>query len=99
MGLSQPWDFIVVEEHTLRQAFWSHVKEERRAFVARLMGGIPDAPLELSWEQIAAIDDDAPLHCADDAAQQRMIELIDETRKQGEHPQDAGQFARHTARR
>jgi chorismate synthase len=44
----------------------------------------PNAPLELSWEQIAAIPDDAPLHCADDEAQQKMIELIDETRKQGD---------------
>ena len=56
---------------------------EIRSHVIQL-GGIPDAPLELSWEQIAAIADDAPLHCADDEAQQKMIELIDETRKQGD---------------
>jgi chorismate synthase len=56
---------------------------EIRSHVIQL-GGIPDAPLELSWEQIAAIDDDAPLHCADNDAQKRMIELIDETRKQGD---------------
>ena len=56
---------------------------EIRSHVIQL-GGIPDAPLELSWDAIAAIDDDAPLHCADDDAQQRMIALIDETRKQGD---------------
>lgn len=56
---------------------------EVRSHVIQL-GGIPDAPLELSWDQIAAIDDDAPLHCADNEAQQRMIELIDETRKKGD---------------
>ena len=48
------------------------------------LGGIPETPLELSWEQIAAIPDDAPLHCADDEAQQKMIDLIDEIRKQGD---------------
>ncbi|HKG45957.1 MAG TPA: chorismate synthase [Pyrinomonadaceae bacterium] len=48
------------------------------------LGGIPDTPLELSWDQLAAIDDDAPLHCADNEAQQRMIDLIDETRRQGD---------------
>lgn len=56
---------------------------EIRSHVIQL-GGIPDAPLELSWEAIAAIDDDAPLHCADDEVQQKMIALIDEIRKQGD---------------
>jgi len=56
---------------------------EVRSHVIQL-GGIPDAPLELTWEQIAAIADDAPLHCADAAAEQRMMELIDETRKKGD---------------
>jgi chorismate synthase len=56
---------------------------EVRSHVIQL-GGIPDTPLELSWEQIAAISDDAPLHCADDEAQQRMIDLIDEIRKEGD---------------
>src|SRR5262245_16266027 len=55
---------------------------EIRSHVIQL-GGIPESPLELSWEQIAAIPDDAPLHCADNDAQQRMIELIDKTRHVG----------------
>jgi chorismate synthase len=56
---------------------------EVRSHVIQL-GGIPESPLELSWDQLAAIPDDAPLHCADDEAQQKMIELIDETRQKGD---------------
>jgi chorismate synthase len=47
------------------------------------LGGVPDEPLELTWESIAAIPDDAPLRCADAEAQARMVELIDETRRAG----------------
>lgn len=56
---------------------------EIRSHVVQL-GGIPDIPLELSWIQIAAIPDEAPLHCADEAVQQRMIELIDEMKREGD---------------
>lgn len=56
---------------------------EIRSHVIQL-GGIPDQPLELTWDQIAAISDDEPLHCADTAAQQRMIELIDQKRHEGD---------------
>jgi len=56
---------------------------EVRSHVIQL-GGIPDKPLELSWSEIAAIPDDAPLHCADHDAEQQMIALIDETRHQGD---------------
>lgn len=38
VGLSQPWDFIVVEDVALRRAFWTHVEDERRAFAAGLDG-------------------------------------------------------------
>src|SRR5467141_4007791 len=38
------------------------------------LGGIPEKPLELTWDQIAAISDDAPLRCADKETEQRMIE-------------------------
>jgi len=56
---------------------------EVRSHVIQL-GGIPAAPLELSWTQIAAIPDDAPLHCADTEAQEKMIELIDQKRNAGD---------------
>src|SRR5918911_322520 len=48
------------------------------------LGGVPDKPLELSWNEIAAIPDDAPLRCADAEAQARMVELIDEKRRAGD---------------
>jgi len=56
---------------------------EVRSHVIQL-GGIPDEPLELTWEQIVAIPDDGPLHCADKQAEERMIQLIDKTRSEGD---------------
>ena len=40
--------------------------------------------MELDWDAIAAIPEDAPLRCSDSAAQQRMIELIDQKRENGD---------------
>src|SRR6185369_8910658 len=37
---------------------------EIRSHVVQL-GGIPEKPLQLSWDEVAAIPDDAALHCAD----------------------------------
>src|SRR6185503_6079425 len=48
------------------------------------LGGIPEKPLELGWDAIASIPDDAPLRCSDSAAQQRMVELIDQKRESGD---------------
>ena len=56
---------------------------EIRSHVIQL-GGIPDKPLELTFDQIAAIPQDAPLNCADKEAQQRMIELIDQKKSEGD---------------
>jgi len=56
---------------------------EIRSHVIQL-GGIPIEPLELSWQEIASIPDDAPLHCANAEAQQQMIELIDLKRSEGD---------------
>ncbi|HTU99933.1 MAG TPA: chorismate synthase [Luteitalea sp.] len=44
---------------------------------------VPD-PLGVSFEQIAALDDDAPLHCVDETLQQQMIEAIDAARAAGD---------------
>jgi len=38
VGLSQPWDFILVSDETVRRAFWAHVQEERSEFAASLEG-------------------------------------------------------------
>lgn len=56
---------------------------EIRGHVVQL-GGIPSRPVEATWEQINAIPSDAPLSCADTAAQEQMVELIDEARRDGD---------------
>jgi len=38
VGLSQPWDFVLVTDVALRRAFWEHVQHERSAFAASLEG-------------------------------------------------------------
>ena len=48
------------------------------------LGGIPEQPLELTFDQVSSIPDDSPLRCAADDAQQRMIKLIDETKATGD---------------
>jgi chorismate synthase len=56
---------------------------EIRSHVIQL-GGIPAKPLELTFDQISSIPDDSPLNCADADAQQKMIELIDRTKTDGD---------------
>ena len=56
---------------------------EIRSHVTQL-GGIPAAPLEVDWETIGRIPDDAPLRCADEEAQGLMVALIDEKRREGD---------------
>ncbi len=56
---------------------------EIRSHVIQL-GGIPEQPLELTFDQIAAIPEDAPLRCADEQTQQRMIALIDQKKSEGD---------------
>lgn len=56
---------------------------EIRSHVIQL-GGVPEQPLELTFDQIAAIPDDSPLNCADANAQQKMIELIDQKKSEGD---------------
>ena len=48
------------------------------------LGGIPVKPLELRWEQIVAISEEAPLRCADQEAEKQMIQLIDQKREAGD---------------
>jgi chorismate synthase len=56
---------------------------EIRSHVMQL-GGIPEKALELMWEQIASIPEDAPLRCADSEAEKRMVELVDRKREAGD---------------
>src|SRR5712691_9935918 len=32
VGLSQPWDFVLVDDASIKRRFWSHVQEERARF-------------------------------------------------------------------
>jgi chorismate synthase len=48
------------------------------------LGGIPEKPLELKWEEMTAIPEDSQLRCADREAEARMIELIDQARREGD---------------
>jgi 5,6-dimethylbenzimidazole synthase len=36
VGLSQPWDFVIVKDPAIRQAFYDHVQHERATFAATL---------------------------------------------------------------
>jgi chorismate synthase len=56
---------------------------EIRSHVVQL-GGVPEAPLEVTWERIDAIPDGSPLRCADEEAQGRMVALIDEKKREGD---------------
>src|SRR5256885_6349112 len=56
---------------------------EVRSHVIQL-GGIPDRPLKLTFDQISTIREDSPLHCADTEAQQRMIALVDQKKSEGD---------------
>ncbi|HBB96428.1 MAG TPA: chorismate synthase [Blastocatellia bacterium] len=56
---------------------------EIRSHVIQL-GGIPGLPLELTFDQIASISDDAPLRCADKDVEQNMIALIDQKKSEGD---------------
>jgi 5,6-dimethylbenzimidazole synthase len=38
VGLTQPWDFILVRDPATRRAFYEHVQEERRSFADSLSG-------------------------------------------------------------
>ena len=36
VGLTQPWDFVVVDDDQVKQQFWQHVQDERERFAATL---------------------------------------------------------------
>jgi chorismate synthase len=67
----------------LARQLLAHFGVEIHSHVIQL-GGIPDKPLELTFDQIAAIADDSPLHCGDEEAQQNMLALIDKAKSEGD---------------
>src|ERR1044072_1740055 len=48
------------------------------------LGGIPEKPLELTFEQIKSVREDAPLNCGEETAQQLMIDAIDQKKSEGD---------------
>lgn len=56
---------------------------EIRSHVIKL-GSVPENPLVKNWEEITAIDENAPLSVADEDVQTQMIQLIDEAKVNGD---------------
>ncbi len=48
------------------------------------LGGIPEKAIDANWEEISAIPSDSLLNCADETAQNQMVELIDQAKKDGD---------------
>ena len=46
-----------------------------------MIGGVPDYPINATWDQIIALLDDPLLRCVDKEAEQLMIALIDSTKE------------------
>lgn len=66
VGLTQPWDFVLVDDDQVRKQFWAHVQDERDRFAATLVGeraavfaGIKvDGVLESSLSVVVTYDPD-----------------------------------------
>jgi 5,6-dimethylbenzimidazole synthase len=52
VGLSQPWDFVLVDDPGIRHAFFDHVMAERKVFADALDGGLAERFAEIKIEGI-----------------------------------------------
>jgi 5,6-dimethylbenzimidazole synthase len=52
VGLSQPWDFVLVDDLGIRHAFFDHVMAERKVFADALEGGLAERFAEIKIEGI-----------------------------------------------
>ncbi len=48
------------------------------------LGKLPEIPLEKTWVEISAIDENSPLACADKEIEKEMIALVDEASENGD---------------
>ena len=48
------------------------------------IGEVPEKPLQKTWEEISAIDENSPLRCADEKIQNEMVALIDKAKEDGD---------------
>lgn len=60
-----------------------HFEVQIKSHVVKL-GDVPENPLEKTFGEIDAIDENAPLRCADAETERRMIELIDRAKADGD---------------
>jgi chorismate synthase len=67
----------------IAQQLLSNFNVEVKSHVVQL-GGIPATPLDLSWQEIAQIEENSPLRCGDPLSQEQMIALIDEKKRAGD---------------
>ncbi len=56
---------------------------EIKSHVVKL-GEVPEKPLQKSFAEISAIDENSPLNCADTEIEKQMIELIDKAKAEGD---------------
>lgn len=54
-----------------------------RSHVAKL-GSVPETPIDASWEEITAINADAPLSCVNREIEAQMVALVDEAKTNGD---------------
>lgn len=54
-----------------------------RSHVAKL-GSVPETPIDASWEEITAINADAPLACVNKEVEAQMVALVDEAKANGD---------------
>ena len=54
-----------------------------RSHVAKL-GSVPETPIDASWEEITAINADAPLACVKKEIEAQMVALVDEAKTNGD---------------
>ncbi len=48
------------------------------------LGSVPETPLEKTFDEISAVDENSPLRCADAGTEKRMIKLIDKAKIDGD---------------
>jgi chorismate synthase len=67
----------------LARQLLSHFGVEIRSHVIQLCGA-PARPLDVDWEGVCAIPEDAPLRCADAETQESWVRMVDDARRQGD---------------
>ncbi len=67
----------------LAKQLLEHFGIEIKSHVIKL-GNVPEIPLQKTWEEISAIDINAPLNCADKDFEAQMVEQIDTAKGNGD---------------